>query len=114
MRLRPKLFLISLMFCIAYLPVGQSFASDMGTMDTMSEFCPGCDIDKPDRNNGNCNADNNCLTNSCLNSFSVYETAFIASNDIDIKARFNPDIGNHSPPEYQSQPPGSLYRPPIA
>lgn len=79
----------------------------------MSDFCPGCDFDQHNKSDSNCGVENNCVANSCFSTFSVYAAVFIASNKAILSARLIPDPGNHGPPEFQSQPPGSLYRPPI-
>ena len=110
---RQKLILITLILCLAYLPAGQSFASGMESMDSMSEFCPGCDIEKTSNEDNRCGSNANCLTNSCTSSFSVYETVFLSSNKLSLNPRLILKPGYDHPSEFQSQPPGSLYRPPI-
>ncbi len=80
----------------------------------MSEICPGCDFGQPNKSDRNCGLENNCLANSCFSSFSVYGAVFIASNEAILNARLILNLGNDNPPGFQSQSPGSLYRPPIA
>jgi len=108
-QIRPKLLPLFLIFCIAFLPLGQSFATDMEPMETMAEFCPDCDFDK---DNNTCDTEEYCLTTACISSFTFYQSALI-NTTVHQNANLISSHGDYGEPRFQSQPPGSLYRPPI-
>lgn len=81
-------------------------------MGTMADACPGCDLTSLNSDNS-CDVDNNCLKTDCVSSFTPYGSVFINSTQVFLNTDLISDPDDHSPPEFQSQPPGSLYRPPI-
>ena len=106
----PNLILL-LILCLAFLPASQGFASGIG-MEQM-DSCPGCILDDQ-TNDQSCNAGNACLQVNCLNSPTTYATVVFSSVEFYLNNSLIIDPGNYPESRFQSLPPGTLYRPPIA
>lgn len=109
---RPKLLLFSLIFFVALLPFGQNMAAEMGSMDTMVDACTGCEMDSKNSETV-CDVDNNCLQSNCVSSFTQHTTGFISIYAY-IDTRLILELDANVESMFQSRPPESLYRPPIA
>lgn len=112
-QIRPKLLLLLLIIGIAFLPIGESFAVDAGSMSNMTNLCVNCDLDN-DNDDVACDIDNNCVAaNSCTGSFTAYESTFITSIEHWLNASTAPAPDNHRENQFESPSIGPLYRPPI-
>jgi hypothetical protein len=111
-KMPPNLLLPFLVFCIAFLLIGQGFASAMMEMDSMPGSCLGCDYDS-DKQENTCDS-STCLQNSCVNSFTVYQPPGTASVESYLKPNLILRFGNRNSTQFKSQFPIPLFRPPIA